>query len=170
MKRRIFIRALGGVGLAGLTVQAQTQRLGVPRQEVVLTITGRMSHTNRPNASVFDMAMLEALPQQAFTTQTPWQKDPIHFAGPLLRDVLTLVGASGTRIKATALNDYQIEIPVEDTQRFDVIVATRMNREPMPVRTRGPLFIVYPFDARAELRSVRYYERSIWQLRALHID
>lgn len=170
MKRRIFVRTLGGLGVTSLAGTGLAEVLPAPRSEVVLTVSGKIAHTNRGTQSVFDMAMLQALPQHAFTTKTPWQKEPIHFAGPLLREVLARIGASGSRIKATALNDYQIEIPAEDARRFDVIVALRMNGEPMPVRTRGPLFIVYPFDARPELRGVRYYERSIWQLRSLHIE
>jgi hypothetical protein len=39
----------------------------------------------------------------------------------------------------------------------------------MAVRDKGPLFIVYPFDSRSDLRSERYYSRSAWQLRALEV-
>jgi hypothetical protein len=38
------------------------------------------------------------------------------------------------------------------------------------VRTKGPLFIVYPFDAAKELQSSTYYERSIWQLKAIEVE
>lgn len=170
MERIVFLRTLFSFGLLSLSAVGQSQTLALPRGDVVLSVSGKIRDNNQAGKALFDMAMLQALPQQSFTTQTPWDKEPLHFSGPLLRDVLSRVGASGTRIKAIALNDYQVEIPVEDAQRFDVIVALRMNGKPMPVRTRGPLFIIYPFDARAELRSFRYYERSIWQLRALHIE
>jgi hypothetical protein len=40
----------------------------------------------------------------------------------------------------------------------------------MAVRDKGPLFVVYPFDDSAALRSSVYYERSIWQLKALEIQ
>lgn len=170
MKRRTFVRAATLSGLMSLLTGAWAQSLGQPLGRVILTISGKIANTNRPGQAVFDMAMLQDLPQRTFLTHTPWEKEPIRFSGPLLRDVLAQVKATGTRIQATALNDYRIQIPVEDTQRFDVVVALRMNGEPMPVRTRGPLFIVYPFDAEPELRSVKYYERSIWQLRALDIE
>ncbi len=169
MDRATFIRVI--VGLA-LTASGSLGAQSLPKAQgrVVLTVSGKIGNPNQGTQAQLDMAMLEALPQRSFTTMTPWQKEPIQFTGPLLRDVLGLIKASGSRILATALNDYQIQIPVEDTQRFDVLMALRMNGEPMPVRTRGPLFIVYPFDALPELRSVRYYERSIWQLRALEIE
>lgn len=170
MDRTTFVRAIGSLGLAALAGPLQAQTLAAPRGRVVLTVAGKIHNTNLGGQALFDMAMLEALPQHSFTTRTPWTKAPLHFSGPLLRDVLGAVKANGTRIQATALNDYKVQIPVEDTQRHDVLMALRMNGEPMSVRTRGPLFIVYPFDALPELRSVRYYERSIWQLQALDIE
>jgi len=170
MKRSTFVRTTLGWALLASAGLTGAQALGQPEGRIVLTVSGKIGQSNRGGQAVFDMAMLQALPQKSFSTHTPWEKEPIRFSGPLLRDVLTLVKASGTRVQATAINDYRIQIPVEDAQRHDVIMALRMNGEPMPVRTRGPLFIVYPFDADPELRSVRYYERSIWQLRALDIE
>ncbi len=138
--------------------------------KVILTIQGKVAEKNTANAAVFDLAMIEKLPQQTFTTMTPWDKQPIKFTGPLLRDVLAAAKASGTTIKAAALNDYQTSIPLEDAQKFDVIVAHKMNGEDIPVKTKGPLFIVYPFDTKAELRSTTYYERSAWQLKSMTIE
>jgi hypothetical protein len=138
--------------------------------KVVLTISGKIAQKNTPTAATFDMAMIEKLPQQTFTTMTPWDKKPIEFTGPLLRDVLAAAKAQGTVIKAAALNDYQTSIPVEDAQKFDVVVAHKMNGANIPVKTKGPLFIVYPFDKKAELRSTVYYERSAWQLKSMVIE
>ena len=87
-----------------------------------------------------------------------------------LRDVLNAAKVSGTTLKAVALNDYQTKIPLEDATKFDVIVAHQMNGAAIPVRTKGPLFIVYPFDSKAELKSTTYYERSAWQLKTIAVD
>lgn len=138
--------------------------------KVILTLTGKVADKNTPDAAVFDLAMLERLPQQTFTTMTPWDKQPIKFTGPLLRDVLAAAKASGTTIKALALNDYQTRIPVDDAQKYDVIVAHQMNGAAIPVKTKGPLFIVYPFDSKAELRATAYYERSAWQLKSMTLE
>jgi hypothetical protein len=91
------------------------------------------------------------------------------FSGPLLRDVLAAVGARGKLLKAVALNDYKTDIPFDDVSRFNVILATLMNDKPMPVREKGPLFIVYPYDSQEELRSELYYNRSAWQLKSLQV-
>jgi hypothetical protein len=38
------------------------------------------------------------------------------------------------------------------------------------VRDKGPLFIVYPYDSKPELKSQTYYGRSAWQLAKLIIE
>ena len=140
-----------------------------PAGRVILTIEGTISQTNNGPQALFDMKMLEKLPQHSFSTKTPWYPDAVTFTGPLLRDVLAAVGAKGTKITAVALNDYKTEIPFDDATRHDVIVARLMNNRPMPVREKGPLFIVFPFDTKAELRTELYYNRAAWQLNVLRI-
>ena len=144
--------------------------LQAPAGKVILTLTGNVGEKNTGTAATFDLAMLEKLPQQTFTTMTPWDKQPIKFTGPLLRDVLAAAKATGTTLKAAALNDYQTSIPLADAQKFDVIVAHQMNGAAIPVRTKGPLFIIYPFDTKPELRSTVYFERSAWQLKSIAIE
>lgn len=143
--------------------------LDKPAGPVVLTISGALTQANDGGQAQFDMQMLQALPQQSFTTQIRWYPDPVNFTGPLMRDVLAAAGAKGSKITAAALNDYQTDIPFEDVLKYDVILARLVNGKPMTVRERGPLFIVYPYDTKAELRSELYYSRSVWQLRSLSV-
>ena len=69
-----------------------------------------------------------------------------------------------------AINDYKISIPMEDIGKHGVLMARLIDDKPIPVRSKGPLFVVYPFDNAAELRTSVYYERSIWQLKALDMQ
>ncbi len=116
------------------------------------------------------VAMLEELPQYSFTTHAPWTREPHTYQGVLLRDLLAHLGATGTHIRATALNDYAATLPVEDARQYDVIVAYRIDGKLLSVRERGPMMVMYPFDARPELQAKRYYERSIWQIKSLIIQ
>lgn len=166
LRRALVLLALG---LASLAAHAQSP-LATPQGPVILTISGKIDVRNQGEVAVFDLAMLEKLPQRSFTTQTPWDKQPTKFSGPLLRDVLAAVKARGQTLTALALNDYKTTIPMEDVTRFDVVLAHRINDEPIPVRTKGPLFIIYPFDSKPELKAARYYERSAWQLKSLTVD
>jgi hypothetical protein len=170
MTRRLLAAAVAGLSLSCLLPLARADGLATPTGKVVLTLSGKVSKTNNGARAEFDMAMLEALPQQSFTTNTPWYKEPRKFTGPLLRDVLAAAGASGKTIKAVALNDYKVELPVEDAMRYGVVLARLMDDKPMAVRDKGPLFIIYPFDTDALLRSERYYSRAAWQLKSLEIE
>ena len=136
----------------------------------VLLVSGKVGLAKAQAGVALDLAALEGLPQHSFTTHTPWRKEAQKFTGPRLRDVLALVKADGTTLKALALNDYQITIPVDDARKYDVIIAHKINGKPIPVRDRGPLFIIYPFDHLPELQAARYYERSIWQLKSIAVE
>jgi hypothetical protein len=151
--------------LAGAAWPALASTATGPR--VVLTISGEITRGGPQGTLELDMDALAALPQHRLRTRTPWHPGPVEFTGPLLRDVLALAGARGRALTAVALNDYKVDLPLEDAQRWNVIVARLQDGKPMSVRQKGPLFIVYPFDESEELRSERYYGRSAWQLRQL---
>ena len=166
-----FQRLLASVASALLIGMAgSAQALEPPKGKVILTIDGKIGEKNTASSAQFDLAMLEKLPQREFSTMTPWDTKPVKFTGPLLRDLLASVKANGRTLKAKALNDYQTSIPVGDATQHDVILAHRMNGEPIPVKTKGPLFIVYPYDSKKELQSTVYYERSAWQLKSMTVD
>ncbi len=152
-------------GAAALLVFGHASALETPKGAVVLTVNG----VGIESEAKFDMAMLASLPQHSFTTQTPWYPSARKFTGPLLRDVLAAAGAKGQVIEAIAINDYKVNIPVEDAQQRNLIVAHLLNDKPMTLRDKGPLFIIYPFDADPQLRNSLYYSRSAWQLKALRI-
>jgi hypothetical protein len=165
--RRRFVRSFGAALCLGWT---STWALERPAGPVVLTISGRVGQPNAGSRAEFDMAMLETLPQHSFVTRTPWYTSPRKFTGPLLRDVLAACGASGSNLRAAALNDYHVDLPFDDAQRHDVLLARLLDDKPMAVRDKGPLFIIYPFDSSAELRNTVYYSRSAWQLKSIDVQ
>ena len=77
------------------------------------------------------------------------------------------VGATGTTVTAVALNDYVVDIPIEDFGRFGVVLALKQDGAYMPVRGKGPLFIIYPFDSDPRLQAEIFYRRAAWQVRRL---
>lgn len=173
LDRRRLLAA--GAALVGASLcPAPASALPAPTGPVVLTIQGRLLRTNAHHSqgmavADLDMAMLERLEQVSFTTQTPWYSRARRFTGPLLRDVLALAGARGETLRLVALNNYRVDMPMQDCQRWDVIVARLLDDQPMAVRDKGPLFVIYPFDSQAELRRAAYYSRSAWQLRTIEV-
>jgi hypothetical protein len=156
------------IALSGL-MGAPAFALDAPAGRVVLSVSGAIGEKNAGALARFDMKMIEALPQHTFTTRTPWFDRPVKFTGPLLADVMAAVGAKGSAVLATAINDYTITIPMGDVKTQKVIMARLIDDQPIPVREKGPLFVIYPFDSDPALRTSTYYERSIWQLKALEV-
>ncbi|MBH0239849.1 hypothetical protein [Methylobrevis albus] len=164
------IRLAAGLAFALTLVAPQAAlALDAPKGPVVLTITGAISETNAPDAAEFDLEMLEALAGRVTETETPWIDGKRRFEGPLGRAVLDAVGASGETLNVVALNDYAAEIPVEDFRTLDVILATRLDGKPMSVREKGPLFVIYPFDADSSLYNEKYFNRSVWQVARIEV-
>lgn len=166
LRRRTAL--LTGLAL-GCTGLRPAQALEAPTSEVLLTVSGRLRLPNQQGHALFDMPMLQRLPQTEIVTRTPWYATPRSFSGPLVRDVLAAAGARGEQVQAVALNDYRVDIPFDDLLRIDVVLALLLDGKPMQVRDKGPLFIMYPFDRRPELRTAVYFSRCAWQLVRLEV-
>jgi hypothetical protein len=143
---------------------ARAASLPTPTERVILTVSGKISESNKDGAALFDRPMIEALGMTGFETTTPWYDHSVRFDGVRMERLMQVVGASGDQILAYALNDYSTELPISDFARYNVLLALKRDGEYMPVRDKGPLFIVYPFDSNPDLRHQRFYSRSAWQL------
>lgn len=151
--------------LISLPLSAQT-----PMGQPMLTLTGKISITNQGETWVFDREMLEALPQGKIVTETPWYDDLSEFEGPLASAILEAVGADFTEsLRVIALNDYSAVVPASDFLEHGVIFAMKRNGSTLRVRDKGPLFLVYPFDSNPDLNAEIYYNRSVWQIKAIEI-
>jgi hypothetical protein len=168
MYRRLCLSLIAA--LIALSIAQPAQALDVPKGRVILTVSGQITRANGSDGANFDMAMLAALPQHSFRTVTPWHAEPRTYSGPLLLDVLAAAGSHGERLTAMALNRYRVAIPATDASQWQVIVAREVNGQPMAIRDKGPLFIIYPFDNHSDLRNERYYSRSAWQLRRIEVN
>ncbi|HEX6956924.1 MAG TPA: molybdopterin-dependent oxidoreductase [Ferrovibrio sp.] len=172
----VLVGALVGTLAGGKAAWAAgpAEALPQPTGEVLLTVGGAIGRGNAQDAgghriAAFDRAMLERLGLHRVETATPWHSGKVRFEGTLLRDVLTAVQADGTSLHAVALNDYVIDIPVSDAERYDVILALKANGDWLTLRSKGPVFVVYPYDSDPALRRDVIYYRSIWQLRRIDI-
>lgn len=143
--------------------------LDKPAGDVILTVTGHVTETNANGAAAFDMKMLEALDGRKASMQTPWTEGVTEFSGPYLRAVLKAAGATGKTLKVKAINDYAAEVPMEDADKLDTILAVRMNGDEMSVRDKGPIFLIYPFDKDKSIYNEKYFSRSVWQIKEIEV-
>lgn len=116
----------------------------------------------------YDLAELMALPVADFTTTTPWTDGPQHFTGVPVSALLDDAGIADGAIHATAVNDYAVTLEVEavrpDAEGDGPIIAYLTNGSQMSLRDKGPLWLVWPYDAGPEYRAEVVYAGSIWQL------
>ena len=120
--------------------------------------------------AAFDLAMLKSLPVVEVTTMTPWTDGENRYEGVRIRDLLQRLGARGNAVMADAVDDYQVPIPMEDIEDYDVIVAYAQNGKPLPEDDKGPLWVIYPYSEHARLQKDVYFSRSVWQLNRLTVQ
>lgn len=144
--------------------------LPAPTGPIILTVSGNIEVTNSEQGAQFDREMLAALGLSEVSTTTSWTDGVQVFEGVLARLVLDRVGAEGTTMIATALNDFTSPVPIDEVQRYEVLLAMSMNGEQMQVSDKGPLWIVYPRNDYPELMDSKFNDRWVWQLRSLRVE
>jgi hypothetical protein len=167
ISRRLLLSGSAAFMLTPASTSAT--ELGKPAGEVILSVEGKITQKNSGEIADFDLAMLEAMPKTVFKTTTPWTEGEAEFEGVALKEILAVTGAQGRNLDAVALNDYAAPLPASDAEVAGAIVAYKLNGEYMPVRSKGPLWIVYPFDQKPELKTETIYSRSVWQLRKITV-
>lgn len=170
--RTVYMSVTGGLCalLASAVLANAADPLPPPSGPVILTVSGQIAVTNGDDLARFDQTLLERLPQTALTTETDWTDGPQRFEGVLLRDIMQRLDAHGQVIVASAINDYKAAIPWSDLTEFKVLVALKRNGEPMRVRDKGPLWIVYPSPARSPDHAGPHNLKMVWQLRQLNVE
>ncbi len=162
--------AIFAAALFTLQSAASAASLPKPEGEPILAISGNIANTNDGDVALLDREMLESLGSAKIRTQTPWYEQPVEFEGVPMKALMDYVGAKGTDVTATALNDYQSTVPMTDFEQYGVILAMKRDGQTMPVRDKGPLWLVYPYDSNPDLNTDKYYSRSAWQVKELNVQ
>jgi hypothetical protein len=116
------------------------------------------------------VAELEQMPKASFKTGTPWQDAPTVYEGVPLKALFEALGATGEKVVVGALNGFMAPIPLSEATKYEVILAYRRDGAYMPVRDKGPLFIVYNYDAQKASITEQQYARSVWQVSSITLD
>jgi len=152
--------------LAGISLVTAFAISGVSAavaQDIILTVT----HDGQ--SLTFDRDALEALGTETIETSTIWTEGTHSFEGVSLARLMQEVGAQEGKLIATAVNDYSVDIPLSDAVEDGPLIAMKMDGAEMSLRDKGPLWVIYPYDANSDYRSEVVYSRSIWQLDRLEI-
>ncbi len=157
-----------------VTVAAQDSGLPAPTGPILLVVSGNIERANgvddagRPVAR-FDRAMLEALETKTITTSTLWHEGKPTFEGPSSAALMAAVKGKGSAARAIALNDYVVDLPMEDFKGDKFVLALKINGKHLSVRERGPIFVIYDYDKTPRAGLTFVQNKSIWQLIRLEV-
>lgn len=137
-------------------------------------------------AQAFDLTVIQGDEREIYTaaelikiapaelrTATPWDNDgepAFLYEGVLLADLFAGADTPPVTLRATALNDYSVVIPYADAVEAGAFVAVLRDGVFMPVRNRGPYWLIFPFFADDQVQSIKDLTPwSIWQLVSLEV-
>lgn len=147
----------------------RAQDLGTPVGPVILTVVG-LDTERFPGGEVgFDVDMLRALGEVEMTTSTLWTDGAHVYTGVSLKTLVGVLGIEADLLKLHALNEYAVEFPVSEAYDDGPILAYLTDGAQMSVRDKGPIWLIYPFDADVKYRTDTAYSRSIWQLDRIEV-
>lgn len=108
---------------------------------------------------------LAEMPQHSVLTTNEFTDKPLTYTGPLARDVLELLALDSLEtVRFTAVNDYFIDVPTDELNRYDVVLALEVDGRRLSLRDKGPLWLMYPLSQHPELAGPIYNARLIWQV------
>ena len=152
-----------------LSVSASADGLMAPSESPILVVSGNITKTNKGRRALLDRPMLETMSEAKIRTKTPWYTDEVEFEGVSFLTLLSEVGATGEKLLITALDDYSVEVDIDDLVKNKAILALKRDGNNLSISDKGPLFVVYPYDSKPELKNEKYYSRSVWQVRLIEV-
>ena len=97
-------------------------------------------------------------------TGTPWSEGVSAFTGVTGRRFVEALEAAGTEVVADAVNNYHVTVPFDVFNSDELLIAYARDGQPMSVREKGPLWIIFPFDSDPLYHSDTYKAYAIWSL------
>ena len=157
MRLKNFLNALFAAALLALPTIGAAQ--------TILTVS------TPEQSATYTLEELLALPQTTVVTTNDYVDTATTFQGPRLRAVLEPLNVGpDASLKMVALNDFSSNVPAVDAFEYDVILAVLRDGEPMSVRDKGPIWVIYPMDDHAELRDDSFNGRLVWQLKNIAVE
>lgn len=148
---------------AAASAFAAAALLAAPASGFDLEIRAEGAGTGR----TLSLAELDALPQARIVTGTPWTEGRSVFEGVSGEALAALAPPEAAEVHAVAHNDYAYTVPLSDFASGQAILATRRDGAPIPLRDKGPYWIMYPFDDMTPHDRLPREPRSVWHLKTL---
>lgn len=144
----------------------------LPSEEAIITVTGKIGTSNQDGNIVMDIPTIESLGLVEYTVSVdPFADREIVYEGVLMNDLLDLwqIDADATILKMTALNDYQVDVPLELIREYPVVFALKTDGEYMSIAEKGPAMLVFPYD-HFEFEQPGTNQYWIWQIKSIDVE
>ena len=188
MRKLIQVLIIGMFAtLASQPVVADVWRQGEFRGTVILTVTGNVALPTRKGSSEevdrfftlkgitfdkaaqFHVAALRGLPQVTVNADFPKGGHVYPFEGPLLKDVLESIAATGDLITIRALDGKTIDIPLSKAYAAGAVVALKRDGIPFAIGDFGPTHLVFPRADRADLADMND-DWWVWSIFHINVE
>jgi len=143
-----------------------------PTGDVILTVTGNIGTSNAEDGSIqMDRETIERVGQIEYNVTDPFENVDHVYRGPRMSDLLALwqVPDDATQIEVHALDDYVVTVPIADLKNTPVLFALQQDGEYMPVSTRGPAMLVFPYN-NFEFNQQVYNDFWAWQIASINVQ
>lgn len=142
------------------------------RKPVTATSQVRTSQANQSNRIVMDQAHLNTLGLVEYAVEDPFEKTTNTFRGVLFRDLLELwqVAPDAKMLTITALDDYQVQVPISILKEYPILLAHQQNGEMMTRDYRGPAMLVTPLTQYPSVKELSDQYQWIWQITKIHVE
>jgi len=139
-----------------------------PRGRPVITVTGDLSAANRGRTVQLDLATVESVGLMDVEVYEPWAKKDLAFHAVDLADLLDVAGApsEATSVHLTALDDYEVDLSMDDIRAGGVLVATASgNGHQLTIDKGGPTRIIFTDGTEAGAAS----EQWLWSIQTIDL-
>nr|WP_242413537.1 oxidoreductase [Salinivibrio kushneri] len=129
----------------------------------ILTIYGDVAKQS------FTREELMQLADRTIETKTPWTEGKQVFLGVSAQKLLKTHDKQGHALKVHALNDYWSKIPTDEINKYNPVFAIKKNGEWMPIRDKGPIWVVYPLSEFNQYDNEILHSRMVWQVNRIEV-
>jgi len=164
MDKRQFLVAAGAAAALPASSGAAAPASTGP---TLLTVSGTIGKSNRgaldpsldqlmkkhgiafDKAFTFDAAAIAKLPAVTIKPTLEYDAKPHTLQGPLVEKVLQAAGVAPDAkvlLGMRAIDGYNVMVSLADARAYKMIVATRIDGQPLPLGGLGPLWVVYDAD------------------------
>lgn len=160
--------AYGGIVISAASL-TPGQPVPKPAGKAVLTLTGKITATNRDGALALDQSTIEKMGVEQVQLYEPWTKETLDFRGVWLQHLLAVAGAApdATKVHIVALDDYAVDLSLADVRAGGIMLATRDGAGgQIPVDKGGPTRIVFMDGVKAGDNP----DQWVWSLKSIDVQ